>query len=107
MKTAIASFLTYYTLIEAVGLGIGGIKPALSLPPPEDTPEEVLRTEIIIEARSPIDGKPLTASEYAELKARLEIIPPTPPQVNPEIQHLIFLLRLSYPLRRIFPSLKL
>lgn len=107
MKIAIVSFLSYYILIQAVGLGIWEIKPARSLPPPEDTPEEVLRTEIIIEVRSPVDGKPLTPGEYAELKARLESIPPTPPPVNPEIQHLIFLLRLSYPLRIIFPSLKL
>jgi len=39
--------------------------PATALPPPEDLPEEILRTEIITEARSPIDGQPLTAAEYA------------------------------------------
>ena len=39
------------------------------LPPPEDTHEEILRTEIITEARSPIDGELLTAAEYAQLQA--------------------------------------
>jgi hypothetical protein len=75
------------------GLLAGGIKMSLALPPPEDIPEEVLRTEIITEARSPIDGKRLTAAEYAELQARLAE-GPFPPQLNPKIQQLVFLLRL-------------
>lgn len=32
-----------------------------------DIPEEVLRAEIIIEARSPIDGTALSATDFAEL----------------------------------------
>ncbi len=44
----------------------------IALPPPEDTPEEILRTQIIIEARSPIDGKPLNAAEYIQLQAPLQ-----------------------------------
>ena len=44
--------------------------PAIALPPPDDLPEEILRTEIITEARSPIDGQPLTAAEYAQLQAQ-------------------------------------
>lgn len=77
----------------------------LALPPPDDTPEEVLRTEIITGARSPIDGKPVTAAEYAQLRATLREPQSQRPQVDPEVQHLIFLLRLSYPLRKIFPFL--
>lgn len=42
--------------------------PASALPPPEDLPEEILRTEIITEARSPVDGRPLTPSEYATVE---------------------------------------
>jgi len=41
---------------------------ASALPPPEDLPEEILRTEIITEARSPVDGRPLTPSEYATVE---------------------------------------
>jgi hypothetical protein len=37
------------------------------LPPDTDIPEEVLRAEIITEARSPIDGKALSATDFAEL----------------------------------------
>jgi hypothetical protein len=76
--------------------------PAIALPPPEDVPEEVLRTEIITEARSPIDGKPLTAAEYAELRSKLATSA-YPPQVSADIQHLIFLLRLRQLIRPILP----
>lgn len=77
-------------------------KPAIGLPPPEDVPEEVLRTQIITEARSPIDGKPLSAAEYAQLKAELEERV-APAQVSPNIQRLIFLLRIRQLLRTITP----
>jgi hypothetical protein len=43
-----------------------------NLPPANDIPEEILRAEIITEARSPIDGKPLSAIEFAELIVRIE-----------------------------------
>jgi hypothetical protein len=45
---------------------------ALSLPSPDDLPEEYLRTQIIFEARSPITGEILTAADYAELLISLE-----------------------------------
>lgn len=79
--------------------------PAFPLPPPEDTPEEVLRTEMITEARSPLDGTPLTAAEYAQLKAELEGSQPPDPQVNPKLRELIFLLRLRAQMRQILPFL--
>ncbi|MBO0348281.1 glutathione S-transferase [Phormidium pseudopriestleyi FRX01] len=45
-----------------------GITPlAAALPPASDVPEEILRTEIITQGRSPIDGTPLTPDEYAAL----------------------------------------
>ncbi|MDJ0533020.1 MAG: hypothetical protein QNJ70_11085 [Xenococcaceae cyanobacterium MO_207.B15] len=73
---------------------------ALALPPPEDIPEEVLRTEIIWEGRSPITGKSLNATEYAEIQARLKESRFSP-QVSSEIQELIFLLQL----RKLFKTL--
>ena len=71
----------------------GTIKLSLALPPPEDLPEEVLRTEIITEARSPIDGKLLSAAEYAQLQAQLAESR-FPPQLDPKARQTIFLLRL-------------
>lgn len=77
-------------------------QPAVGLPPPEDVPEEVLRTEIITEARSPIDGKPLTAAEYAQLQAELAERS-TSPEIAPNIQQLIFLLRVRNLFRTLTP----
>ncbi|WP_251956366.1 hypothetical protein [Nostoc commune] len=75
----------------------------IALPPPEDTPEEILRTKIIIEARSPIDGKLLTAAEYIQLQAQLQLAPP--PKLDPKIRDQIFLLRLRKTLLQFFPFL--
>jgi hypothetical protein len=47
-------------------------RPVLALPPPTDLPEEYLRTKIILDARSPLNGEVLTAAEYNDLLAELE-----------------------------------
>ncbi|MBD2167822.1 hypothetical protein H6G04_25890 [Calothrix membranacea FACHB-236] len=86
-----------------VGLSSHWGTEAIALPPAEDMPEEILRTEIIIEARSPVDGKPLTAAEYAQLQEQLQIIPPR--QLDPKIRDQIFLLRIRKGLLQIFPFL--
>ncbi|NER34445.1 MAG: hypothetical protein F6J93_10540 [Oscillatoria sp. SIO1A7] len=60
---------------------------AAGLPPPEDIPEEILRGQIITEARSPIDGQPMTVAEYARLiqtHPELEY-PDFPPPPEPEV----------------------
>lgn len=75
--------------------------PTVALPPPEEVPEEVLRTEIITEARSPINGEPLTAAEYAQLQARLAERP-IAPKLDPRIREAIFLLRIRELLQIIF-----
>ena len=80
--------------------GIGQM--ALSLPPPEEIPEEVLRTEIITEARSPLDNKPLTAAEYAELQAKLATSP-FPPELSPKVRDIVQLLSLLKFFRIITP----
>lgn len=75
---------------------------AVALPPSEDIPEEVLRTQIITEGRSPLNGEPLTAAEYAQLKAELAESP-YPPQVNSQLEHIIFLLKVRKMLKTFFP----
>ncbi|MBD2441240.1 hypothetical protein [Nostoc sp. FACHB-110] len=75
----------------------------IALPPPEDIPEEILRTEIIIDARSPIDGQPVTAAEYIELQAQLQKAPP--PELNTKLRQTIFLLRIRKALQKLFPFL--
>ncbi len=76
---------------------------ALSLPPQTEIPEEVLRTEIITAANSPIDGKPLTAAQYAELQAQLQDSPT--PKLSPKVRETVFLLRLRQLIRTFAPFL--
>ena len=85
-----------------VGLWVSLLSPTLALPPADDIPEEILRTEIITEARSPVDGKPLTAAEYAEVMAKLAENP-FPVEVNATLQKLIVLLRLRKMLKTFLP----
>lgn len=77
---------------------------ALALPPPHEIPEEILRTEVITEARSPLDGKPITAADYAALQARLRN-PNTDVIVDSDIASLIQLLQFRRVLRPVLPFL--
>lgn len=83
---------------------VSWLKPSLcmALPPIDEISEEVLRTEIILEGRSPIDGKPLSAAEYEELKAQLAQRA-TSPEVSSDIQRLIFLLQIRKFIKTIVP----
>ncbi|MBE9033877.1 hypothetical protein [aff. Roholtiella sp. LEGE 12411] len=98
-------FLVTVSVITLILLSSHWEVAGMALPPPEDTPEEILRTQIIIEARSPIDGKPLTAAEYAELQAQLQKAPP--PQLTTKIREQVFLLRIRKTLLQLFPFLNL
>ncbi|MDX2099205.1 MAG: hypothetical protein SFW36_15615 [Leptolyngbyaceae cyanobacterium bins.59] len=74
-----------------------------ALPPPEDLPEEIMRGEIITEARSPLDGKPLTAAQYAEVQASLQTIPVVIEQLPPGLRNNLFLLRIRRLIRTVIP----
>lgn len=93
-----------YTLSVSLSLGLifSYGQATVALPTEEDIPEEILRTEIITEARSPIDGKPLTATEYAQLQADLAESA-FAPQLDPKVRELIFLLRIRKMLKTFFP----
>jgi hypothetical protein len=60
--------------IGLILLGVSFLEtaPAFALPSANDLPEEYLRGQIILEARSPLDGDVISASEYADLMAKLE-----------------------------------
>ncbi|MBD3880878.1 glutathione S-transferase [Phormidium tenue FACHB-886] len=78
--------------------------PVFALPPATDPPEEIQRTEIITEARSPLNGAPLTAAEYAELEAQIQENPNAAP-IKQEYRRLITLLRIRRAIRSVFPFL--
>lgn len=94
--------LSNWAIRGLLSLSMVGVNLAVALPPPEDIPEEVLRMEIITEGRSPIDGEPLTAAEYAEIKAQLAENP-YPPQINSKLQQLIFLLKVRKMINTFIP----
>jgi len=93
--------------LSLLGLGslVLGPSSVLALPPPEEVPEEVLRTEIITEARSPLTGEPLSAEDYAILQEQLSSLN-REPQVNSELARLIFLLELRRAVRPILPFIR-
>ncbi|MEO0801148.1 MAG: hypothetical protein AAFY57_02575 [Cyanobacteria bacterium J06642_2] len=76
---------------------------ALALPPPEDIPEEVLRHQTILGARSPVDNQSLSPSEYEELRLELAQAQDEPPQLSPKLQQLVFLLKLRKFYRTLLP----
>ncbi|MBW4645201.1 MAG: hypothetical protein KME23_19780 [Goleter apudmare HA4340-LM2] len=96
-------FVLSLSIVTLLGLGNHLGTAVNALPPPEEIPEEILRTEIITEARSPIDGKPLTAAEYAQLQEELQTSPP--PQLNSNIRQTVYLIRLRKTLLQLFPFL--
>jgi len=80
-----------------------GYSSVAALPPPEDLPEEVLRSEIIIDARSPLDGSPMTAADYAELQAKLGDEAEIRVPLSPGVRHTVYLLHLLKLLRTVKP----
>jgi hypothetical protein len=74
-----------------------------SAEPPAEVPEEILRTEIILEARSPIDGKPISAADYAKLQAEEQASYQPPPEVAPKVRSLVRALRLRKFIKKYLP----
>ncbi len=77
-------------------------RPAMALPPPEDIPEEVLRSQPSMQVRSS-DNQPLTPSEYGQQAELADANQVNDPNIDPELQQLIFLLKLRQGLRSILP----
>lgn len=70
---------------------------------PDDIPEELLRTEIITEARSPLTGESLSAAEYAQLLESIQNTPADGSLISSEIRQLIQLLQIRRTLRPVLP----
>lgn len=78
--------------------------PTLAQPVPEEVPEEVLRTEIITAARSPLTGEPLSAAEYAALEEDLQSQQDLP-EADPALARLLLLIQLRQLAEPVFPFL--
>ncbi len=100
--TILGIAIAIFTVLNSTVLNILWGANTIALPPPEDIPEEILRTGIITEGRSPIDGKLLTASEYAQLTVKLQQRA-FPPKLSPKVRETVFLLRLRSLVKQFFP----
>lgn len=74
-------------------------------PAAEDIPEEILRTEIITEARSPLTGEPVSAAEYAQLQDELAG-PAGGTLTNQDLRRLFFLLEIRRAIKPILPFIR-
>ncbi len=77
--------------------------PTLAQPVSEEVPEEILRTEIITSARSPLTGEPLSAAEYAALEEQLQ--QQGLPEADPAVARLLLLIQLRQLAQPVFPFL--
>ncbi len=104
-RIAIAALISTSISLPLIPSAIFAEMPSTPYLPAEDTPEEVLRGEIYTDARSPIDGKRLTAAEYVELMEKLQSLDNIPPEdlVSPKVREVIDLLRLRKFLRQFIP----
>lgn len=69
----------------------------------EEIPEEVLRSEILLDGRSPLTGELLTATEYAELQTEIEKLNAVTPQVAPKLRNLVGLIKLRKFIKTVLP----
>ncbi|WP_373541459.1 hypothetical protein [Chamaesiphon sp.] len=110
MPPKIVTHLTRIACFGMMGWNIAVPVQASSVAVDTDIPEEVLRAEIITEARSPIDGKALSAIEFAELvvtaKQQLERDDASLVTDNPKVKETLFLLRLRSFLRSVGVPIK-
>jgi hypothetical protein len=102
---AIARWRRIATACSMAIVGLSSLPTHASILADLEIPEEILRTEIITEARSPIDGQPLSAAEFAELvvqiQARNEREAAETIADNPKFKELFFLIRLRSFLRSV------
>ncbi|MEL6779532.1 MAG: hypothetical protein AAFO06_20000 [Cyanobacteria bacterium J06597_16] len=91
-------------LTEPAAIEPVAIEPATE-PAAEDIPEEILRTEIITEARSPLTGEPVSAAEYAQLQDELAG-PAGGTLTNQNLRRLFFLLEIRRAIKPILPFIR-
>jgi hypothetical protein len=77
--------------------------PGMALPSEGEVPEEVLRGDVTVGARSPFDGAPLTAREYAELQVEIERANQVEAVAPEKLKNLVGLLRLRKFIKTVLP----
>lgn len=90
-------------LLTTISMGNTRVHAAESTNIEPDLPEEVLRSEILLDARSPFDGKRLTATEYAELQEEIEKANAVEPKIAPNLRRLVGMLKFRKFIKRVLP----
>ncbi len=76
---------------------------AAEMQTPDDVPEEVLRSEILLDGRSSFTGERLSATEYAEMQSEIEQTNAIEPQVAPKLRTLVGLVKLRKFIKTVLP----
>ena len=76
---------------------------AYATPEGEKMPDPVSPPALVLDLRSPLDGRLLTATEYADLQAEIDRLNEVPPQVSPKIRRLVGLLKFRKFIKRVLP----
>ncbi|HIK57395.1 MAG TPA: hypothetical protein IGS37_19800 [Synechococcales cyanobacterium M55_K2018_004] len=82
---------------------LSGGQRAIALPPPDDIPEEVLRTDIVLHGQSPIHGEFLDAAQLAALEAQLREELRTTPIAPERAREAVFQLSILRAIRVFLP----
>jgi hypothetical protein len=90
-------------LLTSISIGNTRVQATESTTIEPDLPEEVLRSEILLDGRSPFDGKRLTATEYAELQEDIEKANAVEPQIAPNLRRLVGMLKFRKFIKRVLP----
>ena len=76
---------------------------AYATPEGEKMPDPVSPPALVLDLRSSLDGRLLTATEYADLQAEIDRLNEVPPQVSPKIRRLVGLLKFRKFIKRVLP----
>ena len=79
------------------------ISSAYATPEGEKMPDPVSPPALVLDLRSSLDGRLLTATEYADLQAEIDRLNEVPPQVSPKIRRLVGLLKFRKFIKRVLP----
>jgi hypothetical protein len=98
--------LAFCTAIWGLLLGFGYERNCLAQATAvaEDVPEEMLQTQVQIEAHSSVTGRAQVAEDYAQEQQELQVAATqVPPQLDPSIYRTVELLRLRKLLKSLLP----
>jgi hypothetical protein len=92
-------------VVSILGIfGDGNVVLAQDSATAEEIPEEVLQTQVLVEANSPLTGQAQRPEVYTQERQQLQVaVTEVPPRLDPSIYRAVELLRLRKLLKSLFP----